>query len=142
MKTSDPNEVSGEAMKMFIDMLQAQGDKVGIVSYTDKIQREKALLTIQSDADKNDLKQFIDQIDRGAYTDISVGVKEAVKVLKQGAEPGHEPMIVVLADGNNALDPKSGRTQAQSDQELNQSVQEAKAAASRFIRSASMRTAS
>lgn len=127
MKTSDPNEVSGEAMKMFIDMLQAQGDKVGIVSYTDKIQREKALLTIQSDADKNDLKQFIDQIDRGAYTDISVGVKEAVKVLKQGADPGHEPMIVVLADGNNALDPESGRTQAQADQELNQSVQEAKA---------------
>lgn len=127
MKASDPKRISGEAMKMFIDMLQAQGDKVGIVSYTDKIQREKALLTIQSDADKNDLKQFIDQIDRGAYTDISVGLKEAVKVLKQGAEPGHEPMIVVLADGNNELNPKSGRTAAQSEQELSQSVQEAKA---------------
>lgn len=126
MKASDPNQISGEAMKMFIDMLSTQGDKVGIVSYTDKIQREKALLEIQSDADKADLKQFIDQIDRGAYTDISVGVKEAVKVLKQGAEKGHEPMIVVLADGNNALDPKSGRTKAQSDQELSQSVQEAK----------------
>lgn len=127
MKASDPNQISGEAMKMFIDMLSTQGDKVGIVSYTDKIQREKALLEIQSDADKANLKQFIDQIDRGAYTDISVGVKEAVKVLKQGAEKGHEPMIVVLADGNNALDPKSGRTKAQSDQELSQSVQEAKA---------------
>ncbi|MGN7359643.1 vWA domain-containing protein [Paenibacillus sp. SAF-054] len=128
MKASDPNQISGEAMKMFIDMLSTQGDKVGIVSYTDKIQREKALLEIQSDADKTDLKQFIDQLDRGAYTDISVGVKEAVKVLKQGAEQGHEPMIVVLADGNNALDPKSGRTQSESDQELSQSVQEAKAA--------------
>ncbi|MCJ8012050.1 VWA domain-containing protein [Paenibacillus sp. KQZ6P-2] len=128
MKASDPNRISGEAMKMFIDMLSTQGDKVGIVSYTDKIQREKALLEIQSEADKEDLKQFIDGLDRGSYTDISVGVKEAVKVLKQGAEKGHEPMIVVLADGNNSLDPKSGRTQAQSDQELNQSVQEAKAA--------------
>lgn len=127
MKASDPNQISSEAMKMFIDMLSTQGDKVGIVSYTDKIQREKALLEIQSDADKTDLKQFIDQLDRGAYTDISVGVKEAVKVLKQGAEKGHEPMIVVLADGNNALDPKSGRTESQSDQELSQSVQEAKA---------------
>ncbi|WP_136607849.1 vWA domain-containing protein [Paenibacillus dokdonensis] len=127
MKASDPNQISGEAMKMFIDMLSTRGDKVGIVSYTDKIQREKALLEIQSDADKTDLKQFIDQLDRGAYTDISVGVKEAVKVLKQGAEKGHEPMIVVLADGNNALDPKSGRTESQADQELSQSVQEAKA---------------
>lgn len=125
MKTSDPHHLSGEAMKMFIDMLSAQGDKVGIVSYTDKIQREKALLEIQSDADKADLKQFIDQIDRGAYTDISVGMKEAVKVLKQGAEKGHEPMIVVLADGNNQLDPKSGRTEAQADRELSQAVKEA-----------------
>ncbi|MDR0271622.1 VWA domain-containing protein [Paenibacillus sp.] len=125
MKYSDPNHISGEAMKMFIDMLSTQGDKVGIVSYTDKIQREKALLEIQSDADKADLKQFIDQIDRGAYTDISIGVKEAVKILKQGAEKGHEPMIVVLADGNNQLDPKSGRTEALADQELSQAVKEA-----------------
>ncbi|MFU1793789.1 vWA domain-containing protein [Paenibacillus azoreducens] len=125
MKTSDPHHLSGEAMKMFIDMLSAQGDKVGIVSYTDKIQREKALLEIQSDADKADLKQFIDQIDRGAYTDISVGMKEAVKVLKQGTEKGHEPMIVVLADGNNQLDPKSGRTEGQADRELSQAVKEA-----------------
>lgn len=87
MKASDPNQVGNEAMKMFIDMLSTKGDKVGIVSYTDKIQREKALLEIQSDADKTDLKQFIDQIDRGAYTDIAVGVKEAVKVLKQGTDP-------------------------------------------------------
>lgn len=126
MKTSDPKQIGNEAMKMFIDMLAAKGDKVGIVSYTDKIQREKALLAIQSEADKTDLKQFIDQLDRGAYTDISVGVKEAVKVLKQGSDPSHEPMIVVLADGNNALDPKSGRTQSQSDQDLNQAVQDAK----------------
>ncbi|GAF09803.1 hypothetical protein JCM16418_3959 [Paenibacillus pini JCM 16418] len=126
MKASDPNQVGNEAMKMFIDMLSTKGDKVGIVSYTDKIQREKALLEIQSDADKTDLKQFIDQIDRGAYTDIAVGVKEAVKVLKQGTDPSHEPMIVVLADGNNALNPKSSKTQAESDQELSQAVKDAK----------------
>lgn len=128
MKASDPNRISGEAMKMFIDMLSTQGDKVGIVSYTDKIQREKALLEIQSAADKEDLKQFIDQLDRGAYTDISVGVDEAVKVLKQGMDKSHEPMIVVLADGNNELDPKSGKTEQQADQQLSTAVQEAKQA--------------
>lgn len=48
MKTSDSNKVGNEAMKMFIDMLSAQGDKVGIIAYTDKVQREKALLEIKS----------------------------------------------------------------------------------------------
>ncbi|USB33628.1 vWA domain-containing protein [Paenibacillus sp. YPG26] len=126
MNKSDRNKISNEAMKMFIDMLSAKGDKVGVVAYTDRIQREKALLEIQSPSDKEDLKQFIDGLDRGSYTDIAVGVKEAVKVLKNGADPSHEPMIVVLADGNNDFNKASGRTQQQSDQELNQALAEAK----------------
>ncbi|WP_028594485.1 vWA domain-containing protein [Paenibacillus assamensis] len=126
MKESDRNKLANEAMKMFIDMLSPTGDKVGIVAYTDRIEREKALLDIKSEADKQDLKQFIDQINHGAYTDIAVGVKEAVKVLENGADPAHEPMIVLLADGNNYLNKNGSRTQAQSDQELNQAVADAK----------------
>ncbi|WP_062519538.1 vWA domain-containing protein [Paenibacillus jilunlii] len=126
MKKSDKNNIAGEAMKMFIDMLSAQGDKVGIVAYTDKVQREKALLQIGSAADKQDLKDFIDGLDRGAYTDIAVGMEEAVKVLENGSDPGHEPMIVMLADGNNDLNEATGRTQSQSDQELDAAVETAK----------------
>ncbi|WP_412761687.1 vWA domain-containing protein [Paenibacillus macerans] len=128
MNTSDTNKVGNEAMKMFIDMLSAKGDKVGIVAYTDKVQREKALLKIQSPEDKQDLKNFIDGLDRGPYTDIAVGVREAVKVLQNGAEPGHEPMIVLLADGNNDFNKSSGRTQSESDRELGEAVDQAKAA--------------
>lgn len=128
MNTSDTNKVGNEAMKMFIDMLSARGDKVGIVAYTDKVQREKALLKIQSPEDKQDLKNFIDGLDRGPYTDIAVGVREAVKVLQNGAEPGHEPMIVLLADGNNDFNKNSGRTQSESDRELGEAVDRAKAA--------------
>lgn len=128
MKKSDANKVGNEAMKMFIDMLSAQGDKVGIIAYTDKVQREKALLEIKGPEDKQDLKDFIDGLDRGPYTDIAIGVKEAVKVLQKGADPNHEPMIVLLADGNNDFNKSSGRTQKASDQELAKSVDEAKAA--------------
>ena len=128
MNKSDPGKVGNEAMKMFIDMLSTRGDKVGIVGYTDKVQREKALLEIKSPQDKQDLKDFIDGLDRGPYTDIAVGVEEAVKVLQNGAEPGHEPMIVLLADGNNDLNKNSKRTQSESDQELGEAVKEAKSA--------------
>lgn len=128
MNTSDTNKIGNEAMKMFIDMLSVNGDRVGIVAFTDKIQREKALLEIKTPGDKEDLKQFIDGLDRGPYTDIAVGVKEAIKVLQNGADPNHDPMIVVLADGNNDFDKNSGRTQSESDKELNASVEEAKQA--------------
>lgn len=126
MNKSDKNKIANEAMKMFIDMLSTQGDKVGIVAYTDKVQREKALLNINSAADKQDLKDFIDGLNRGPYTDIAVGMEEAVKVLANGSDPGHEPMIVMLADGNNDLDEASGRTQSESDQELKAAIETAK----------------
>lgn len=126
MNKSDKNKIAIEAMKMFIDMLSTQGDKVGIVAYTDKVQREKALLQISSASDKQDLKDFIEGLDRGAYTDIAVGVEEAVKVLQNGSDPTHEPMIVMLADGNNDLNEATGKSQSESDQELNEAVEVAK----------------
>ncbi|MEK5414103.1 vWA domain-containing protein [Paenibacillus sp. FSL L8-0708] len=126
MKTSDKNKIANEAMKMFIDMLSTQGDKVGIVAYTDKVQREKALLQISSESDKQDLKDFIDGLDRGAYTDIAIGVEEAVKVLQNGSDPSHEPIIVMLADGNNDFNKATGRTQSESDKELTAAVEVAK----------------
>ncbi|MGM1020236.1 MAG: vWA domain-containing protein [Bacillota bacterium] len=126
MNTSDPGKIGNEAMKMFIDMLSTQNDKVGIVAYTDVVQREKALLNITSEADKQELKSFIDGLNRGAYTDTSVGVKEAIRILQDGKTAGHAPMIVMLADGNNDLNKTTGRTESQSDQDMAKAVAEAK----------------
>ncbi|WP_127460336.1 vWA domain-containing protein [Paenibacillus elgii] len=123
MNESDVNKVSNEAMKMFVDMASVQGDKIGLVAYTDQVMREKALLPINSAADKQDLKSFIDKLSKGPYTDIAVGVSEAVKVLESGTEPGHVPLIVLMTDGNNSLN--AGRTQQQSDQELNDAIKKA-----------------
>lgn len=126
MKSSDPQQLGSEAMKLFIDMLPSQGDRVGVVSYTDRIEREKALTAIQSADDKTQLKSFIDGLNRGAYTDISVGMKEAVTILQDNAQQGHEPMIVLFADGNNQLNSNSGRSNSQADADLNTAVEQAK----------------
>jgi Ca-activated chloride channel family protein len=123
MNQSDQNKVANEAMKMFVDMASVQGDKIGVVSYTDQVVREKALLKINSAQDKEDLKGFMDQLTRGPYTDIAVGVSEAVKILEADRETGHYPLIVLLTDGNNSL--QAGRTQAQSDQQLQEAVKKA-----------------
>lgn len=127
MSQSDKNGVSLEAMKMFVDMTSAQGNKIGVVAYTDKIEREKALMGVNAEQDKKDIKAFIDSLQKGAYTDIAVGVSEAVKILEDGHDPAHSPIIVLLADGNNYLNPATGRTQQKSDQDLDEAVKKAKA---------------
>lgn len=124
MNESDVNKVSYEAMKMFVDMASVQGDKIGVVAYTDQVLREKALLKLNGPQDKKDLKSFIDQLTRGPYTDVAVGVSEAVKVLESGTEKGHDPLIVLLSDGNNSL--PAGKTQEQSDAVLNDALKKAK----------------
>ena len=126
MKSSDPEQLGNEAMKLFVDMLPTQGDRVGVVAYTDQIEREKALTGMNSADDKTELKNFIDDLNRGPYTDISVGMKEAVNILQDSSQQGNEPMIVLFADGNNELNSNSGRSNSEADQQLNEAVQQAK----------------
>jgi Mg-chelatase subunit ChlD len=110
MKTSDPDKISVEAMNMFIDMLGVAGDKVGVVSYSSEIERQKAVLTLRGAEDKADLKAFIAQLNYGSYTDITLGMEEAARMLDDSLEPGHKPMIVLLTDGNNEMDPGKSKT--------------------------------
>ncbi|WP_411344800.1 vWA domain-containing protein [Paenibacillus sp. WLX1005] len=126
MKNSDPNKLGNEAMKLFIDMLPTQGDRVGVVAYTDQIEREKALTSIASADSKSGLKTFIDDLNRGPYTDISVGMSEAVNILQDGAQQGNEPMIVLFADGNNELNSNGGKSNSEADQQLQAAVDKAK----------------
>lgn len=127
MKSSDPKNISNEAMKMFIDMASFNGDKIGAIAYADEVMREKALVKIQSEQDKKDLKSFIDSVQKYMYTDLSTGVKEAVNVLDSSHEEGYYPLIVLLADGNNELDPNKSKTLEQAEKDLDQAVASAKA---------------
>jgi Ca-activated chloride channel homolog len=126
MKSSDPNKISNEAMKMFIDMASLKGDKIGAIAYADEVMREKALVKIQTEQDRKDLKDFIDTVDQYMYTDISTGLTEAVKVLDSSHEEGYHPLIVLLADGNNELDPEKSKTLQQAENDMNKAVTAAK----------------
>src|SRR3954462_4916385 len=127
MKDSDPNNISKEAMKMFIDMSSLEGDKIGVVAYSDEVMREKSLVKIGSEQDKKELKSFIDSLEKYSYTDLSTGVSEAEKMLESGHEKNFTPLIVLLADGNNELNPRKSKTVSQADQDLQSAVSQAKA---------------
>lgn len=125
MNTSDPGKLSIEAMKMFIDMLGVQGDKVGVVSYTDQIEREKAMTTLRNAGDKALLKDFISQLKRGAYTDITVGLDEALRLMDDARDPAHKPVIIMLTDGNIELDARKGKTLADADRDTDRIIADA-----------------
>lgn len=126
MLSSDPNNLSNEAMKMFVDMSSLKGDKIGVVAYENDVVAKKEIVKIQSEADKQAIKDFIDSLGKYPYTDISTGVAEAITFLDNSHEDGYIPLIVVLADGNNDLDKTKPKTPQQAEDQLAQSVTYAK----------------
>jgi Ca-activated chloride channel family protein len=122
MLTSDPNKISNEAMKMFIDMTSLQGDKVGVVAYANDVVAERSPVKFRNNKDKQALKDFIDSLGKYPNTDLSTGLSKALTLVNKSSEPGYVPMIVLLADGNNDLDKTKPKTAKQADEELAQVV--------------------
>jgi Ca-activated chloride channel homolog len=127
MLTSDPNKISNEAMKMFIDMSSLRGDKIGAIAYAGEVVAKKDLVKLQTEKDKLDLKGFIDSLGQFPNTDISIGLKEAIKALDVSHEKDYLPLIVLLADGNNDVAEAQGKTLEQASEGLKAAVAEAKA---------------
>jgi Ca-activated chloride channel homolog len=126
MLTSDPNKISNEAMKMFIDMSSLKGDKIGFIAYAGDVVAKMDLVKLQTEQDKIDLKAFIDSLGQFPNTDISVGLKDAINALDASHEQDYRPLIVLLADGNNDVNEKKGLTLQQATDGLNAAVAEAK----------------
>lgn len=122
MDTSDPEGIASEAMKMYIDMCHVKGDKGGIVAYSGDIIKESPLMNLNSEADKTALKGTLTNIQRGEWTDIGLGLKKAVSILKEGQNKGNKPIIIMLSDGKN--DPKRDKTASLDD--ITSAINEAK----------------
>ncbi|MBU3144302.1 VWA domain-containing protein [Clostridium sp. CF012] len=123
MKASDPHEIRTEAIKMFLDMCEVDGNKVGLVAYSDNIVREHNLGDMNSAADKDSIKSMTNAIPFGQKTDTGMGLKEAVNLMESGHEPTHKPIIILLSDGKN--DP--ARSMEKSLKDLNDATSSAKA---------------
>jgi len=123
MKTSDPQGLTAEAMKMFIDMCHIKGDKGGMVAYSGNIINESKLNYMNTEADKAALKNTLASLELGDWTDIGLGLNRAVSILRAGHDSDHKPAIILLSDGKN--DPQRDKTASQDD--LAAAINEAKA---------------
>lgn len=123
MKASDPSGLTAEAMKMFIDMCHIKGDKGGMVAYSGDIIREASVNYLNTEADKSSLKNTLTGLQLGDWTDIGLGLKRGVSILREGHDAGHKPIIILLSDGKN--DPQRDKTASQDD--MAAAITEAKA---------------
>lgn len=123
MKASDPQGLTAEAMKMFIDMCHIKGDKGGMVAYSGYIKSESPLNYMNTEADKTALKNTLTSLELGDWTDIGLGLNRAVSILRAGHDADHKPIIILLSDGKN--DPQRDKTASQDD--LAAAINEAKA---------------
>lgn len=113
MAESDPEKIREEAIKMFLDMGQIQGNKAGLVAYSDSIVREHNLDSINSSEDRDRIKSMALDISLGQKTDTGRGLLEAVKLMESGHKSGNNPVIILLSDGKN--DPERSQDESLND---------------------------
>lgn len=126
LQQADPNKLSLEGAKLIVDLMVANGSKMGFVQYTDKVIDRRDITTLNGQEEKNMLKSYLDGlgVPKGQSTDSSSGLKEGVAMLA-GLPMVENPVIVLLTDGKNDFD-GSDRTQDISQRDLEQALATAK----------------
>ena len=126
MKETDPNKLGLEGVKLFVDMLGFTDNQVGVITYGSEVSQTYPMDIVKTQSDKEEIKQFVNGITRDLeYTDITAGLKEAVKMLNGRSTSQNSPLIVVFTDGNNAIGGVANRTLANIDTDLAAIISEA-----------------
>lgn len=130
MKETDPNKLGLEGVKLFIDMMAATGNQVGLVTYGSEVDATYPMVAVNTQEDKEKIKTFVDGLSRDLeYTDITAGLSKAVEMENQrDTSLGNKPLIIVFTDGNNAIAGVKGRNYQQIDAKLAQILDKAKGA--------------
>ncbi|MCX7632093.1 MAG: VWA domain-containing protein [Turneriella sp.] len=105
MKKNDPNKVSWDAARMFIDLL-SEGDEAAVVTYSSVVHRNTGLLTISS-AERNE-KEKLKSVLSGDYkggTQTLVAMEAARQLLAKAKPAGENRThaILLLTDGQDEI---------------------------------------
>ena len=106
---TDPEKISLEAAKLFVDMVEVSGSRVGMVAFSDVIEKTCPLTDINAQADKAKVKESIDSLpeDYTGDTDLGAAMEEALAMLTESADIGNTRTIILFTDGDVDL-PRQG----------------------------------
>ncbi|BCP62695.1 VWA domain-containing protein [Streptococcus suis] len=121
MQDNDPNKLAGEAVRRFVDLLPAEGDKLGILTYSFNPIERQDLMTITGKDAKQKLKDFSVQkiTQRGHNTDTAAGLAGAAQMLEANKGSQSKKAIVLITDGANDFR-NTNRTEAESNAVLSE----------------------
>lgn len=123
MNDTDPDRISVDAAKLFIDMMEISGSRAGVVPFSDKLGTVTELTPMNSVSDKNKVKDQISGIRYQGDTDIGMAAQEGVRLLREAQDIDNQQMLLLFTDGTIDL---TGADEAQREAD---SLEKAKAAA-------------
>ncbi len=112
MNYKDSNNLANEFVKMYIDTLDSENTRVGLVGFNDTIVSKVELTSLNSAENRNYLKNTVNQMPINGNTDIGLALKEATLMLEDSK--ANEKIIVLLSDGETDLNYSKIRTMEQS----------------------------
>ncbi|MEG3310945.1 vWA domain-containing protein [Streptococcus sp. SS-4456] len=121
MQDNDPNKLAGEAVRRFVDLLPAEGDKLGILTYSFNPIERQDLMTITGKDAKQKLKDFSIQkiTQKGHNTDTAAGLAGAAQMLEANKDSQSKKAVVLITDGANDFR-NTNRTEAESNAVLSE----------------------
>lgn len=99
MNGSDPKKIAVDGVKLFVDMMESSGSRVGVIGFNDSITFKTDLTEINSFQDKQNFIDSVGKIKYIGYTDIGLALKEAESMLFSKIDKGNKPMIILFTDG-------------------------------------------
>lgn len=123
--TKDPNNLTNELVKLYIDSLDSQSTNIGVVGFSDRIVKNVGLTSLATDDDRLKLKKDVEGINVKGSTDIGLALKEATVMLENSENPESEKIIVLISDGETDLSASKVRKIEQSKEDEQYAVKKA-----------------
>lgn len=114
MRQTDKDQIAIEAAKLFIDMIEMSGSRVALVPFSDELGSIVDLTAINSTADKEYIKNVIDQLKYTGDTDIGMALQKGYQILEKSSNVGNHQAILFFTDGKIDLGDKRIRTDTDS----------------------------
>ena len=130
MKKSDALKLRLTAGRLFTEMVYSDTSRAGFVQFTNVIMDSQGLTELSTEDSKAAFRDRLSGLQdsvKGTWdTDISLGLTQALNLLKEGDSfnGDRNPMIILLSDGNTDL-PNGPRTVEESNAELTGTLNEA-----------------
>lgn len=127
MKTTDPNKISLELIKLMIDVSAKNGNRVGFIGYNEKVAYQYILSDVGDDIKRKKIKNYISNVKFFGETDIGLGLKTALKMFPDNKKSNSQPILCMLSDGETDLRlSHTGRTEEQSQKDVDESIKQAR----------------